>query len=94
VLYPELTVVVVMTSKNSSDVRGLLGVVKKSFPFIGVMGSQAKIAQIFKDLQAAGIAKNLLSRIFAPVGLQINSHTPEEIAISIAAQILKERYTR
>ena len=89
--FPQLTCVVVMTTDFPSDIRALLGVVSLPFPFIGVMGSRAKIATIFEQLQQAGVSENLLSRLYAPVGLPLGSHTPEEIAISIAAQILQER---
>jgi xanthine dehydrogenase accessory factor len=89
--FPQLTCVVVMTTDFTSDIRALLGVVSFPFPFIGLMGSRAKIATIFEQLQQSGVSKSLLSRLYAPVGLPINSHTPEEIAIAIAAQILQER---
>ncbi|GAB4540434.1 MAG: XdhC/CoxI family protein [Pleurocapsa sp.] len=89
--FPKLTCVVVMTTDFAADIRALLGLVAYPFPFIGVMGSHAKIATIFEQLQQTGISKNILSHLYAPVGLPINSHTPEEIAISIAAQILQER---
>ena len=89
--FPQITCVVVMTTDFPSDIRAMLGVTSLPFPFIGVMGSHAKIAKIFEQLQQAGISENALSRIHAPVGLPIGSHTPEEIAISIAAQILQER---
>ncbi|MDJ0688576.1 MAG: XdhC family protein [Xenococcaceae cyanobacterium MO_188.B32] len=89
--FVQLTCVVVMTTDFSSDIRALLGVASFPFPFIGVMGSHAKIATIFEQLRQAGISENVLSRLYAPVGLPIGSHTPEEIAISIAAQILQER---
>jgi xanthine dehydrogenase accessory factor len=89
--FPQLTCIVVMTTDFASDIRALLGVVSLPFSFIGVMGSRAKIATIFEQLQQAGISESLLSRLHAPVGLSINSHTPEEIAIAIAAQILQER---
>ncbi len=88
---PQLTCVVVMTTDFASDIRALLGVVSLPFPFIGVIGSRAKITTIFEQLQQAGISKSLLSSLYAPVGLPIGSHTPEEIAISIAAQIIQER---
>lgn len=91
--FPQLTCVVVMTTDFTSDIRALLGVVSLPFPFIGVIGSRAKIATIFEQLQQAGISESLLSRLYAPVGLPIGSHTPEEIAISIAAQILQEKAT-
>ena len=89
--FPQLTCVVVMTSDYASDIRALLGVVSLPFPFIGVIGSRAKIATIFEQLQQAGISESTLSHLYAPVGLPIGSHTPEEIAISIAAQIIQER---
>ena len=91
--FPQLTCVVVMTTDFPSDIRALLGVVSLPFPFIGVMGSRAKIATIFEQLQQAGVSESVLSRLYAPVGLPIGSHTPEEIAISIAAQILQEKAT-
>ena len=89
--FPQLTCVVVMTSDYASDICALLGAVSLPFPFIGVIGSLAKIATIFEQLQQSGISETELSRLYAPVGLPIGSHTPEEIAISIAAQILQER---
>jgi xanthine dehydrogenase accessory factor len=91
--HPELTCVVVMTTDFLSDIRALLGVVSLPFPFIGVMGSHAKIATILDRLRQEGLRESLLSRLHAPVGLAIGSHTPAEIAISIAAQILQERTT-
>lgn len=89
--YPELTDVVVMTTDFPSDVHSLLGVVGLPFPFIGVMGSPAKIGRIHKELQKAGVSKQALAKIHAPVGLSIHSNTPEEIAISVAGQIIQRR---
>ncbi len=89
--FPQLTLVVVMTTDFANDVRALLGVLPLPSPFIGVMGSRAKIAQIVQQLRQAGVSENVLSRLYAPVGLPIGSHTPEEIAISVAAQIIQER---
>jgi len=89
--YPELTQVVVMTTDVASDVRGLLGVIHQPFPFIGVMGSQAKITEITKRLKSEGITEDQLSRLSTPVGIPMASNTPEEIAISVAAQILQKR---
>tara|TARA_Y100001947_G_C10299321_1_gene286415 strand:- start:247 stop:1224 length:978 start_codon:yes stop_codon:yes gene_type:complete len=88
---PEKTDIVIMTTDVASDVCGLLGIFDKPFPFIGVMGSENKISEIKKRLKAEGIADQQLSRITAPVGLPMVSNTPEEIAISIAAQLLQFR---
>ncbi len=88
---PEKTNIVIMTTDMASDVRGLLGILDKPFPFIGVMGSENKISEIKKRLKAEGISDNQLSRLTAPVGLPMVSNTPEEISISIAAQLLQLR---
>ena len=89
--YPELTAVVVMTADYLTDVRALLGVADLPFPFVGLMGGRRKISRIFAQLREEGIAQRTLDRVHAPVGLDIGSDTPEEIAVSVAAQILRER---
>ncbi len=91
VAYPELTWVVVMTTDLPNDVKALTGVLDLPFPFVGVMGAPAKIEEIRARLGEYGFSRARLDRIHAPVGLPIPSHTPEEIAISVAAQILELR---
>ena len=88
---PHRTQVVIMTTDVASDVRVLLGILDKPFPFVGVMGSHAKISEITKQLKSEGISDKQLSRFIAPVGLPMVSNTPEEIAISVAAQLLQNR---
>ena len=88
---PHQTQVVIMTTDVASDVRVLLGILDKPFPFVGVMGSNAKISEITKQLKNEGISDKQLSRFTAPVGLPMVSNTPEEIAISVAAQLLQNR---
>ena len=92
--YPESTGVVVMTADYRTDVRALLGVADLPFPFLGLMGGRKKIDRIFCLLRKEGISQETIDRIHAPVGLDIGSETPEEIAISIAAQVLRERNRR
>jgi xanthine dehydrogenase accessory factor len=89
--YPTHTDVVVMTTDAASDARALMGVLDRPFRFVGAMGSAAKIATIRKTLLAEDITDGLLSRLTAPVGLPIGSNTPEEIAVSVAAQLLQRR---
>jgi xanthine dehydrogenase accessory factor len=89
--YPELTWVVVMTTDFPSDVKALAGVLDRPFPFVGVMGAPAKLEEIRTRLATEGFSPAAIGRIQAPVGLAIPSHTPEEIAISVAAQILELR---
>jgi len=80
-----------ITNTTGLDVAQLLGIVDKPFPFVGVMGSHAKISEITKQLKNEGISDKQLSRFTAPVGLPMVSNTPEEIAISVAAQLLQNR---
>ncbi len=91
--HPELTSLVVMGTDIDMDVRALSGALRLPFPFIGVMGSPAKIKIIRDKLATAGFDHNDWSRVSAPVGLRIGSQTPQEIAISVTAQILKNRST-
>lgn len=91
VTFPQLTHFVVMTANMPDDVRGLFGAVDPPFAFKGVMGSAAKIARIRGALAELGVDDASLGDLHAPVGLSMTSNTPEEIAISIAAQILRER---
>lgn len=91
VAHPELTHAIVMTRQQPDDVRALVGIVDHPFPYIGVMGSPAKLAKIRKDLLAAGVTPERFKQVRSPIGLPITSNTPEEIAISVAAELLQER---
>ena len=89
--WPELTAVVVMTADYLTDVHALLGTADLPFPFVGLMGGRRKIARIFAQLREEGVPQEVLDKVHAPVGLDIGSDTPDEIAVSVAAQILRER---
>lgn len=88
---PELTSAVVLTTDVDGDVRALEGVLRRPFPFVGVMGSPAKLAEIRRRLELVGFGEPDLARLEAPVGLAIGSRTPPEIAVSIAAQLIARR---
>ncbi|MBI5471952.1 MAG: XdhC family protein [Ignavibacteriae bacterium] len=83
--------VAVVTTAYKTDEAALLSIFQKNPKYIGLMGSDAKADQIFADLSRAGVSNEILQRIHVPIGIPIASHTPEEIAISIAAEIIKER---
>lgn len=85
--------VVVMTMGYRSDDTVIRALLHKQFRYLGVLGSQAKITQLFEGYKAEGIPAQLLHHIHAPVGMPIKSQTPEEIAVSIAAEIIRERNT-
>ena len=83
--------VVVMTMGYRSDDIVIRSLLHKRFRYLGMLGSQAKIDQLFEAYKAAGIPAQVLHSIHAPIGMQIKSKTPEEIAVSIAAEIIRER---
>jgi len=56
-----------------------------------MIGSIRKRNLIYKDLMKQGITKERLESVFSPVGLDINAETPEEIAVSIVAELVKVR---
>lgn len=93
IAYARLTCVVLMTDSFEADVQGLLGVLPHPFPFIGLMGSHAKIGRVYSRLRQAGVSKADFDRVHAPIGLPIESDTPEEIAVSVAAQLILLRNT-
>jgi len=80
--------VVIMTFGHVHDRKVLEGLLGKDFAYLGLMGSVAKVRQMYAAMEADGIDAKDLERVQAPVGVSIGSHTPEEIAISIAAEII------
>lgn len=80
--------VVVMTFGYRTDDIALRSIIHKNFHFLGVLGSKKKIEKMFTEWRKDTLPEEKLNKIFAPVGVSINSRTPEEIAISIAAQII------
>jgi len=86
--------VVVMTLGYASDKVVMQRLINRDFKYFGVLGSKAKMATVMKELKAEGFPAERLDRIYTPIGLPINSHTPEEIAISIAAQIISIKNRR
>lgn len=86
--------VVVMTLGYSSDEIVIRNLLDKDFKYFGVLGSQAKMAVLLKTLEKDGLPADRIAKIRTPVGLPINSHTPEEIAVSIAAEIIAVKNAR
>jgi xanthine dehydrogenase accessory factor len=83
--------VVIMTFGHSHDRLVLEGLLGKRFAYLGLMGSKAKVRQMFAAMTADGVDETELDAVKAPVGMSIGSHTPEEIAISVAAEIVAVR---
>ena len=82
---------VVMTTRNSSlDVLGLPELLKSPAAYIGVIGSKRRWELTKQKLLEAGISKSELERVISPMGLELKGETPEEIALSIIAEIVMQ----
>ena len=82
---------VIMTFGHLHDRRALEALLGKKLAYLGLMGSEAKVRQMYAAMKADGIDLQDLEGVRAPLGMSIGSHTPEEIAISIAAEIIAVR---
>ena len=78
---------------HTGDEATLKSVIDKKVNYIGMMGSKRKIKSIFDALLADGIDGGLIQKVHTPIGIEIEAETPEEIAISIAAEIIKVKNT-
>jgi len=81
--------VVIVTPSHEGDKDALKSVICLNLQYIGSMGSKKKVDSIFSQLRNDGITNNQLEKIHTPIGLEIEAESPEEIAISIAAEIIK-----
>ncbi|QMW06932.1 XdhC family protein [Spirosoma foliorum] len=86
--------VVIMTFGYRTDDLAIRALLDKQLTYIGVLGSKTKIEKLFNDYRTEGIDDETLSRIHAPIGLPIHSQTPEEIAISIAGEIIRVKNSK
>jgi xanthine dehydrogenase accessory factor len=80
--------VVVMTLGYKTDEIVIRKLLHNEFKYFGVLGSKAKMKTLLRNLEKEGLPKKKLDAIHTPIGLPINSQTPEEIAVSIAAEII------
>lgn len=83
--------IVIMTRGHSEDMDVLRWAVATNARYIGMIGSKRKVISIFKHLRDQGVDAALLDRVYAPIGLDIGALTPEEIAVSIAAELISIR---
>jgi xanthine dehydrogenase accessory factor len=81
--------VVIMTFGYRSDDAALRALLGKEFKYVGLLGSKNKVEKMFDDYRKEGIKESWLQPIHTPIGLPVKSQTPEEIAVSIAAEIIK-----
>jgi len=80
---------VIVTPNHDGDKVALKSVVRMNLKYLGMMGSSKKSQSIFNALTEEGIDPALFNKVNTPVGIEIEAESPEEIAISIAAEIIR-----
>jgi len=81
--------IIIMTPGHKSDEAVLQNVLRLPVKYIGMMASPAKSRAIRQRLLESGFDQQLCEKVHSPIGIPIHSHSPEEIAISVAAQIIR-----
>ena len=87
----EASWIVIVTRGHHLDKDALRAALESRATYIGMIGSPNKVKHIFKDLLKEGIARERLAKVHAPIGLDLGAETPDEIALSIAAEMVMLR---
>lgn len=85
------TYIVLTTRGVNVDIEGLPALLDSKAAYIGVIGSRRRWALTRKTLIEAGVSEDRLNEVHSPIGLELNAETPEEIAVSILAEVLMVR---
>lgn len=85
--------VCIVSYDHRFDALALKRVIRSQAKYIGLMGSAKKVKTLFEEFRREGYPDELLQRVHAPIGVPIESETPEEIAISILAEIIRIKNT-
>lgn len=81
--------VVIMTASHTGDSVVLRQMLPKNLKYLGMMGSKATANHILAEMRSLGFSEDRISIVHTPIGIPISSQTPAEIAVSIAAEIVK-----
>src|SRR6266446_1237738 len=87
----EASWIVIVTRGHHLDKDALRAALETHAAYVGMIGSPSKVKHIFKDLLKEGLTAERLARVHAPIGLDLGAETPDEIALSIAAEMLMLR---
>ena len=83
--------VVIVTRGHKEDMRVLAWAVRTKARYVGMIGSRRKVLSVYKALEKEGYRLDEFERVFAPMGLEIGALSPEEIALSIVAELVAVR---
>ncbi|MDX1984411.1 MAG: XdhC/CoxI family protein [Bryobacteraceae bacterium] len=95
-IFPKLEInessyIIIVTRGHRDDMRVLRWAVGTRARYVSMIGSKRKTISVVKELEKEGIARESFDRIFAPMGLEIGAITPEEIAVSVVAEMIAVR---
>ena len=88
---PPAAFVVVVTRGHTHDLDAMRALAGRDLRYVGMIGSRAKVARILDALRESGASPDWLAKVRAPIGLDIGAITPEEIALSIVAEMIAVR---
>src|SRR5947207_1157458 len=89
---PAHAYVVIVTRGHTNDLEALRALAPRDLRYLGLIGSRAKVARIYDALVADAMPIDLLKRVHAPIGLDIGAVTPQEIAVSILAELIAVKH--
>ncbi|MEM2908232.1 MAG: XdhC family protein, partial [Candidatus Hadarchaeales archaeon] len=84
------TYVAIVHGEPKHDLSALRRFVRENVAYLGLLGSKTKIGKLMDILRKEGTPERILKRISGPIGLDIGAETPEEIAVSIAAELIEK----
>ncbi len=87
----ETSYIVIVTRGHRDDMRVLRWAVATNARYISMIGSKRKVINVVKELEGEGVAADSFERVFAPMGLEIGAVSPEEIAVSVVAEMIAVR---
>jgi xanthine dehydrogenase accessory factor len=89
---PPHAYVVIVTRGHTNDLEALRALAPRDLRYLGLIGSRAKVARIYDALMADRMPTDLLKPVHAPIGLDIGAVTPQEIAVSILAELIAVKH--
>jgi len=87
----ENSYLVIVTRGHRDDMRVLRWAVQTDARYVGMIGSKRKVITTYKELEKEGLPARLFEKVMAPIGLEIGAITPEEIAVSIVAELIASK---
>ena len=89
---PSQAYAVILTRGHRYDLDALRALAKRDLRYLGLIGSRAKVARLYEALRDEGVSVDNIERVHAPVGLDIGAVSPQEIAVSILAELIAVKY--